>query len=124
MKTILIVEDNKTQIKIFDKVISAVDVKTLSLNTGKELISFLNDKISLPVKKGNISLILLDFYLEDQNAIQILSKIKNNKIPVAILSADKNMENIVESIKAGADNFFIKGEKDELVRLYSYINKL
>ena len=124
---ILVVEDNKFQTKIFNEIINDINFKAISLSSGADFINFVkDDKNILNTNKEEIALVLLDFYLEDMNAIQILKELKklNNQIPIAILSADSDIDNIVETIKLGADKFFIKGQKEELKKLFTYIDNL
>lgn len=126
-KYILIVEDERVQSKLFNQIVADVEYKGLSLSSGLDFISFMRDnKDILNVSKEDIALVLLDFHLKDMDATTALQELKDlgNKIPVVVLSADNNPDNIVSTVKLGADNFFIKGKKEDLGRLFAYINNL
>ena len=125
-KYILIIEDNKSQTQIFERVITNIDYKAFSITSGKDALDYLvnnNKSVSdIPVK--NISLILLDLSLKDISGFEILKKVRKLKkpIPVMILSANEDLDIIVQSIKLGAENYFIKGKSEsELKRMYKAI---
>lgn len=127
-KYILIVEDDKFQIGIFDHIIKKLNFKTLLLSTGKDALEFLSNKTTIQnISKNEIGLILLDLALPDISGMQILEELKalNNTIPVVALSANEELDTIVKTIKLGADNFFIKGKnEDELRRMCHYIETI
>lgn len=68
------------------------------------------------LKKGNYSLVFLDFFLPDSNGLEsymALSKI-NSKTPVIILSGLSDTELSLKAITLGAQDFLIKGLYDSL----------
>lgn len=127
-KKILIIEDSEVQFKVFDQIMQRLNYQTLILSSGKTALEFLNGTLTISnVSKDEIGLVLLDLALPDITGMQILKELKiaNNTIPVAVLSATEELEMIIETIKLGADNFFIKGkDRDHLNRLCSYIEKI
>jgi len=64
------------------------------------------------LKKGNIDLTLLDLSLPDSSGLDSLFSIQHTaeKIPVIILTALDDTNTALEAIKAGAQDYLIKGE--------------
>jgi len=118
-KQILIVEDDEFQKKIFKKIFAEI------ANSLKcEIISFSRGKDAIKHVKNNVAkigVIILDLALPDISGFEVMAKIKDisKEIPVIILSANEDKDLIVEAMKRGATNYFIKGAgKSELEKLY------
>ncbi len=77
--------------------------------TGKEALEC--------IMKHDIDFVLLDFYLPDMNALQIIPRIRKVKkdVPVVILSSLAEELYIRKSIEAGANGFISKDQACEIL---------
>jgi DNA-binding NtrC family response regulator len=102
---LFIVDDNKT--------VSAALQQYLINRFGPELIIelFPSGEACLPRITQNTNIVILDYYMEGQNGLEILKKIKeiNPKTEVIMLSANEDMALAVETFRAGATDYVIKG---------------
>ena len=105
MIKIVIVDDNSFLIKTVQEKISFFDdfsLKFTAIN-GIDLLSKLE-------KNHNIDLILMDIEMPKMNGIEATEMVKNKypQIKIIMLTVFDNDENIFNSIKAGADGYFLK----------------
>ena len=112
MKKILIVDDNQPFVEFLDINLRKNGYAILKAYTGKETFEILT--------KERPDLILLDIILPDMNGINILRKIKSDKIlsdiPVIFLSGVSQPSTKVEGLKIGADDYITKPfSMDELL---------
>ena len=83
-KKILIVDDNKLNLKVAEKLLKPYEVICTSINSGNECLNLINSG-------EKFDLILLDQMMPDMDGIQTLEKLKENKdfkTPVIVLTAD------------------------------------
>lgn len=115
-KRVLIVEDDSVQTMIFEKIVSKVKVKSHQVSTGKEALNYLEEN-------NDIGLVLLDLALPDISGLQVLEELRKtkNKVPVAILSANEDIEIAREAGELGAVKFFIKAQSD-LAKLLEFVS--
>jgi DNA-binding NtrC family response regulator len=115
-KHVLIVEDDSTQTKVFEQIVSKVHFKSHLVANGKDALKYLKDN-------KDVGLVLLDLALPDISGIQVLEELKKmgNKVPVAILSASEESSIAVRAGQLGAADFFIKGKSD-LMRIFEFID--
>ena len=73
-------------------------------------------------EKKNPDIILLDIGLPDINGFEVLAKIREfSKSPILMITADKVHEDIIKSIKCGANDYLVK--PFELAELMSRMRK-
>lgn len=93
------------------------DDKELSKTIQQKLISHYNVDLALTGKKGIIlaenkeyDLLIVDYYLPDQNGVQICKKIRevDTKTPILIFTTNDTKKDIVEALDAGADDYLTK----------------
>lgn len=115
-KHVLIVEDDSTQTKVFEQIVSKVHFKSHLVSNGKDAVEYLRDN-------KDVGLVLLDLALPDISGIQVLEELKKmgSKVPVAILSASEESSIAVRAGQLGAVDFFIKGKSD-LMRIFEFID--
>jgi two-component system, NtrC family, response regulator AtoC len=108
-KLIFFVDDDKMMLNLMEY--------TFKCRTGFEVKSYFNGQDCINDLHLNPKLIVLDYYLgsDIENAmtgLDILKKINetNEKIPVVILSREKDKETIAEFIKEGAMKYVIKDD--------------
>ena len=117
-KRVLIVEDDKTQIKLWEKIVSNVNVKSELVTTGEQALDYIKNH-------DDIGLVLLDLALPDISGLDVLESIKklNSKIPVAILSATEDSKIILKAGNLGATDFFVKGSNPkDIMRLFEFVD--
>ncbi len=104
--TILIVDDELTNLDIIDKILQQSSHKTFTAESGADALKILKNE------SDKIDLILLDLIMPKVNGIDLLKKLKDDSntyhIPIIMLSALDEIETIVECISMGADDFLIK----------------
>ena len=104
--TILIVDDESSNLDIIDKILQQSNHKTFTAKSGVEALKILEKELA------KIDLILLDLIMPEVNGMDLLKKLKDNNntyhIPVIMLSALDEIDTIVECISMGADDFLIK----------------
>lgn len=100
-KKILVVDD---EVKILEVVTSFLQSKgfiTFSAETGAEALQIFDTE--------NISLIILDLMLPDISGEDICTKIrKKSRVPIIMLTAKVEENNILEGLKIGADDYITK----------------
>lgn len=119
-KRVLIVEDDQVQIKLWEKIVSNVNVKAELVTTGKQALEYLKNH-------DDIGLVLLDLVLPDISGLDVLEGIKkiNSKIPVAILSATEDSKIALKAGQLGAKDFFTKGsDPKDIMRLFELIDSV
>ena len=101
---ILIIDDDKINLNLMDKILKKINHKVYVASNGKDALDLL--------KKIKFDLILLDIIMPDINGIDLLKQIKNNikyyEIPVIMLSAIDDMSLIVDCIRLGATDYITK----------------
>ena len=106
MKKILIVEDDNNIHNLIKELLTKNNYQTIDAYSGTEAI--------LILEKQNVDLILLDLMLPGLNGEEILEKIK--QIPIIILSAKINIEDKVNCLLNGANDYITKPfNNDELL---------
>jgi len=119
MDKILLVEDEK---ETADSIARFLTRKGFVIDVAYDLSSALSKNIS------DYQIVLLDILLKGEKSFPMLTKIKKEwpAIPVIIVSAYDNDENITEAKKLGADGFIAKPVMTEYLEnfLLSKINSL
>ena len=109
-KKILIVDDNKLNLKVANKLLTPYNVITKTANSGNEAIDM--------IKEENFDLILLDQMMPEMDGtttLQELQKDNNFKTPVIVLTADAIVGKKEEYLKAGFNDYLAKPiNNDEL----------
>ncbi|MCE5214793.1 MAG: response regulator [Methanobacterium sp.] len=99
--TILILNRNKKNIELMDKVISPQGYEIQGSTNLNELKDFINTN-----KK--IDLVLIDLTGFDRRIWEECENLRENKIPFLIISPQKHIQLHEESIKHGAEDFLVK----------------
>ncbi|MFL5729690.1 MAG: PAS domain S-box protein, partial [Cytophagaceae bacterium] len=104
---ILAIEDNPGDLFLLEEILSLVKsfrseiTNTTSLNSSLQIL-----------KENNYDVILLDLTLPDSSGLKTFTKIHSAypEIPVIILSGLPESEIAIQSVKAGAQDYLVKGE--------------
>ena len=103
---ILIIDDDKSNLELLDKIISKSMHKTHCAESANDALDILKNP------KINIDIILLDLIMPEMNGLELLQIIKADHslhhIPVIILSGMDELESTAECISSGADDFLFK----------------
>jgi CheY-like chemotaxis protein len=101
---ILIVDDNPVNLDLLSRRLSRQGYNTTVVDSGRKAMTLL--------KGESFDLILLDLLMPEMNGQEVLSLLKQDKvlrnIPVIILSALDDMEQIVNCVLLGADDYIFK----------------
>ncbi|MBD3808421.1 MAG: response regulator, partial [Epsilonproteobacteria bacterium] len=105
MKKILIIEDNRAQLKILEMFFKQKGFKVICCENAEEGYEFL-------LKDNEISLVTLDINLPGMNGLHLLSKIRQDSkfdnIPIVMISALCQDSNIEKALELGANDYFVK----------------
>lgn len=104
MQTILAVDDAKDTLMLLEFDLQAEGYNVIKVNDGQSALSQLNDH--------SIDLVLLDLYMPGLSGIETLSQIRANdalsNVPVIMLSASDDEDEIVEALELGAHDYVTK----------------
>ncbi|HOK40181.1 MAG TPA: hybrid sensor histidine kinase/response regulator [bacterium] len=109
---VLIVEDNENNIRVLERAIERYNFKIIIAKDGKKGIELALNEMP--------DLILLDLMLPELNGFEVCKELKNNPktidIPIIIISAKSNIEDIVQGLNLGANDYITKPFAAEIVR--------
>ena len=110
---IVICDDDKDIVRALQIYLSNRNYELLCAYTGREALDF--------VKKGDVSLVLLDIMMPEMDGYEVLQHLKSNpetnNIPVIIMSALSDMQSIVKGYQLGATEYVTKPfQREELVK--------
>ncbi|MCK4224456.1 MAG: response regulator [candidate division Zixibacteria bacterium] len=109
MSTILLVDDEKMNLKILSTVLRKGRYQFLEAESGEEALELL--------ERENVDLIVLDLMMPGMDGFQTLERIEQNRstafIPVIIASALKDSVAIEKGLELGANDYFTKPLSDD-----------
>ncbi len=109
MYTILLVDDEKMNLKFLRTVLRKGDYRFLEAESGEEALELL--------EREKADLIILDLMMPGMDGFQVLEKTKDNPttvcIPVIIASALKDSTAIERGLELGANDYFTKPLSDD-----------
>ncbi len=103
MKRILVVEDNKLILETIAQSLTREGYEIIKAMDGKECLKLLDD--------NNFDLLITDLYMPFINGLELLSMLQEQgrkTMPVLVLSAGGNEDNVLKAFEMGADDFMIK----------------
>jgi two-component system phosphate regulon response regulator PhoB len=110
---ILLIEDEEDIRDLVEISLKKEGYKVVSAVLGKEGLELLENQ--------NFDLVLLDWMLPDQSGIEVLRKIKSLQekkyIPVIMVTAKTETEDVVMGLEAGADDYISKPFELEVLRV-------
>jgi diguanylate cyclase (GGDEF)-like protein len=102
--TILAIDDAKDILVLLESELSAEGYRVLTANNGSQGLKLLSSE--------DIDLVLLDILMPEMSGPHVLRAIKQNKqskiIPVIMLSASEQSQDIVSALDLGADDYITK----------------
>ncbi|MEP3047972.1 MAG: sigma-54 dependent transcriptional regulator [Roseibium sp.] len=104
---VLIVEDALPLATVYGHHLSRAGIDTLHVETGQEALT--------RVRKGGISVVLLDLQLPDMNGLDVLAAIREEQLPitVVVVTSSGSIKTAVEAMQAGAYDFIVKPVAEE-----------
>jgi two-component system cell cycle response regulator len=109
MSAILLVDDEKMNLRILKTVLRKGSYQFLEAGSGEEALRVLNQQ--------NVDLIILDLMMPGMDGFQTLEVVKGNPqwafIPVIIASALKDSADIEKGLELGANDYFTKPLSDD-----------
>jgi DNA-binding NtrC family response regulator len=111
MKTILVVDDKRVQLKTIRRGLRTKGYQVVEAISGKEALDHL-------VKHNHIDIVLTDYAMPEMNGIELLKKIrkKNKTIPVIIMTAYGDKSLVIEAMHYQCNGFIDKHfDMDELL---------
>ena len=110
-RTILIVDDLVTTRQILTYTLQAAGYRTIEAEDGFKAIQQAMDR--------RVDLILLDLMLPGMDGLQVLERLRGEertkKIPIIAVTARNQKEDILNTMKSGADDYIIKPFTKETV---------
>ncbi|MFZ5609806.1 MAG: sigma-54-dependent transcriptional regulator [Pseudomonadota bacterium] len=112
-QTILIVDDEATQLRVIGAVTEREGYQTRYAVNGQEAI----DILSKPDASG-VDLVILDLSMPRISGLDVLKRIKpkHPDLPCIVLTAHSSISNVVDSMRAGASDFLVKPASAERIR--------
>jgi two-component system chemotaxis response regulator CheY len=110
---VLVVDDFPTMRKLIRNVLKEIGFHHIcEADNGAAALSLLQSE--------KIGLVLTDWNMPTMTGLELLRRIRRDQasrdIPVLMVTAEGNKENVVEAIKAGADNFVVKPFTAETIK--------
>jgi DNA-binding NtrC family response regulator len=110
---ILIVDDEKDTVDMITTLLELEGYKVFSASSGTEAIRILeNERLETPEFETPVDLILLDIVLGDSDGRDICRRIKGDEelkfIPVIILTVRTSLQDKIQSLNLGADDYLTK----------------
>ena len=103
-KTIMVVDDNPDIITIIKTILEGKGYNVVSASSGQELLNLL--------KNQKPDLIILDIMMPEMDGLEVLTKLKGvtdtTSIPVILLTAKVQYEDVLGGYKLGADYYITK----------------
>ena len=112
MKTILVVDDKRVQLKTLRRGLRTRGYQVVEAISGKEALDHL-------VKDSKIDIVLTDYAMPEMNGIELLQKIRENNrtIPVIIMTAYGDKDLVIEAMHHQCNGFIDKPfDMDELLK--------
>ena len=109
-KSILVVDDNESSLKIIEKLLKGTNIKLDKVMTGKECID--------SIKVNKYDLILLDEELSQisgNDSLKKIREIRNFDTPVVLLTKDNSYEYNEEYLKNGFVSYILKPLKKDIL---------
>lgn len=112
-KTILIVDDEATQLRLIGTVTEREGYQTRYADNGREAIDLLSAQDA-----SSIDLVILDLSMPRISGLDVLKAIRprHPALPVIVLTAHSSISNVVDSMRAGATDFLVKPASAERIR--------
>ncbi|MBI2481330.1 MAG: sigma-54-dependent Fis family transcriptional regulator [Planctomycetia bacterium] len=102
MPTVLVIDDDRSVLRLVGKALSEADVEVLTASTAEEGLA--------AVRQHQPDTVLLDIQLPDASGLEIVTQIHSfdAKLPVVFITVSDNSETAIEAMRLGAYDFLLK----------------
>ena len=113
-KTVLIVDDDPTQLRLLETVVAKADFRVVKANGGAEAL----ERISA-TRRGGIDVVLLDLAMPEVDGLEVLERVRpqHPDLPIVVLTAHGGVDTVVKAMRAGASDFMVKPASPERIRV-------
>ncbi|MEC9346605.1 MAG: sigma-54 dependent transcriptional regulator [Pseudomonadota bacterium] len=113
-KTVLIVDDDPTQLRLLESVVARSGFRVEKADGGSAAL----DKLANARKLG-IDVVLLDLVMPEIDGLEVLERIRpqHPDLPVVVLTAHGGVDTVVKAMRAGASDFMVKPAAPERIRV-------
>jgi two-component system nitrogen regulation response regulator GlnG len=110
MPTVLVIDDDRTVLRLVEKALSESDVEVLTAGTAEEGLA--------AVRQHRPDTVLLDIQLPDASGLEIVTQIRSldPKLPVVFITVSDRSDTAIEAMRLGAYDFLLKPLDMEQVR--------
>ncbi|MED4017532.1 response regulator transcription factor [Sutcliffiella cohnii] len=118
MKKILLVDDETRMLELLSLYITPYGYQCIKETRGQEAINY--------IQENSVDLILLDVMMPEMDGWTTLEEIRSfSKVPVIMLTARSEVEEVVKGLKRGADDYITKPfhETELLARIEAIIRR-
>ncbi|MGM0876817.1 MAG: response regulator transcription factor [Bacillota bacterium] len=118
MKTVLLIDDEQRMLDLLSLYITAYDYKCIKKTSGKDGINFL--------EKQKVDIVILDIMMPEMDGWTTCEKIREiSNVPIIMLTARSDKEDVVKGLKKGADDYLSKpfNEQELLARIEAVIRR-
>jgi len=118
---ILLIEDNPGDIRIIKEHLKEAKEFKFNLHSVENLLKGLTC-----ITENSFDIILLDLLLPDSSGIETLERIleKDSKYPIIVLTGMDNLNLAIQAIKAGAQDYLVKGQIESNLLLRSIFHAI
>jgi two-component system response regulator MprA len=102
MATVLIVDDDQKLLKMLQRTLAYENLTVFTASNGQEALD--------AIDQNSPNLLILDWMMPKMDGLTLLQqlRIEKNKVPVLMLTARDAIENRVEGLESGADDYLVK----------------
>ncbi len=113
-RTILIIDDDRSQREYLEAVISDFGYRTRTAAGGSEAIDLLTGS-----HRADIDLVLLDLMMPGIDGMDVLKRVApdNPNLPIVVLTLKAGVETVVEVMRAGATDYIVKPASPERLQV-------
>jgi CheY-like chemotaxis protein len=107
---VLLIEDSLIHRRLIEKMLKSIGDEIFNIKCSDTLTG----GISL-LSKENIDVLLLDLTLPDSSERETISWMKDQKMPIVIITGNEDGDFITNALKCGAQDYLIKSKFDEFL---------
>lgn len=118
MRTVLLVDDEKRMLDLLALYLKPHGYTSLKAKSGKEAIGLLEDEL--------VDLVILDIMMPEMDGWEVCREIRRfSNVPIIMLTAREQQEDIVKGLRLGADDYLVKpfGEEELLARMEALLRR-
>ncbi len=118
MRNVLLVDDEKRMLDLLALYLKPHGYGCLKAKSGKEAIDLLEDEL--------VDLVILDIMMPEMDGWEVCRQIRRfSNVPIIMLTAREQQEDIVKGLRLGADDYLVKpfGEEELLARMEALLRR-